>query len=394
VRAASDERTGIPTVTAAKVVRAPVDVELSLPGSISATAEASIYARAAGYVKSRSVDIGDKVQVGQIMAELDTPELDQQVSQLRAAVAQARQQLTQSQAALAQSQAQLDLAKVTNERYVNLLQKGAVARQDADQQESTFKTSVAVVTAQEATIRAADENVRQAQASLDRMLSLQEYKNVRAPVTGVVTARNIDTGYLISTSGAGQGTTPLDLPGSQSAAVGGNEMFRVAQIGTLRILISVPQTSSPGIVIGMPTRVVVNEFPGRNFPGKVTRMSGSLDPNSRTMLTQIDIPNNDGKLFPGMYAQVYMQIHRPSPPLLVPGDSIMAGPGGMQVGILLETDSKEGAKKIHLQTVQLGRDYGAQTEIIGGLEGSETVVVNPGDDVREGNLVKAEVRAK
>ena len=171
-------------------------------------------------------------------------------------------------------------------------------------------------------------------------------------------------------------------------------MFRVAQIGTLRILISVPQASSTGITVGMPARVVVNEFPGRSFPGKVSRTAGSLDPNSRTLLTQIDVPNNDGKLFPGMYAQVYLQIHRETPPLLVPGDSIMAGPGGMQVGILLEVPEKQGAKRIHLQTVQLGRDYGAQTEIVGGLNGSETVVVNPGDDVREGNLVKGEVRAK
>jgi multidrug efflux pump subunit AcrA (membrane-fusion protein) len=144
----------------------------------------------------------------------------------------------------------------------------------------------------------------------------------------------------------------------------------------------------------MPARVTVNEFPGRNFLGKVTRTAGSLDPNSRTLQTQIDVPNTDGKLFPGMYAQVYLQIHRENPPLLVPGDSIIAGPGGMQVGILLDVPENQGAKKIHLQTVQLGRDYGAQTEIMNGLTGGETVVVNPGDDVREGNLVKGEARAK
>src|ERR1019366_984778 len=235
-------------------------------------------------------------------------------------------------------------------------------------------------------------------ANLDRMLALQDYKNVRSPVAGVVTARNIDTGYLISSSGAAQGNSPLDLPGApgsggQSPAAG-NEMFRVAQVGTLRILINVPQTSSPGIMIGMPVRVTVNEFPGRNFTGKVTRTASTLDPNSRTMQAQIDIANVDGKLMPGMYTQVYLQTHRDSPPLLVPGDSIMAGPGGMQVAILLEEPGKEGVRKIHLQTVQLGRDYGPQTEIIGGLDGSETVVVNPGDEVREGNVVKAEVRAK
>jgi multidrug efflux pump subunit AcrA (membrane-fusion protein) len=394
VQAATEQRTGVPTVTVVKVVKAPQDVELSLPGSISAVAEASIYARAAGYVQKRMVDLGDRVTAGQTMAELDTPELDQQVAQLRAALAQAQQQLTQARASLVQAEAQRDLAKVTFERYDNLLRKGAVARQDTDTQESAFKTSAALVDAQQANIRAAEENVRVSEAGLERIVTLQDYKHVKTPVTGVVTVRNIDTGYLISTTGAGQGNTPLDIPGAQSQTTGGNEMFRVAQIGTLRILISVPQASSTGINVGMPARVVVNEFPGRSFAGKVTRTSGSLDPNSRTLLTQIDVPNQDGKLIPGMYATVYLQIHRDVPPLLVPGDSIIAGPGGMQVGILLEVPEKQGAQRIHLQTVQPGRDYGAQTEIIGGLNGSETVVVNPGDDVREGNLVKGEARAK
>jgi multidrug efflux pump subunit AcrA (membrane-fusion protein) len=400
VKAAGEEKHGIPAVTAVKVVQAPKDVELSLPGSISAVAEASIYARAAGYVVKRMVDLGDHVKAGQVMAVLDTPELDLQVAQLEAAVAQAKQQLAQTKAALVQAQAQLDLAKITFERYDSLLKKGAVAKQDTDTQESAFKTSKALVEAQQASIHAAEENVKSAQASLDRQLRLQEYKNVTAPVAGVVTARNIDTGYLISTSGAAQGNGPLDSPGAQNGAGGNNEMFRVAQIGTLRILISVPQASATGIVVGMPARVTVNEFPGRNFLGKVTRTSGSLDPNSRTLQTQIDVPNTDGKLFPGMYAQVYLQIHRENPPLLVPGDSVIAGPGGMQVGILVDVPENQsqgahqGAKKVHLQNVQLGRDYGAQTEIISGLTGSETVVVNPGDDVREGNLVKGEARAK
>jgi RND family efflux transporter MFP subunit len=254
------------------------------------------------------------------------------------------------------------------------------------------------VDAQQANLRAAEENVRQAQANLDRMLALQDFKNVRSPVTGVVTARNIDTGYLISSSGAGQGGTPIDLPGSQIAS-GGNEMFRVAQTKTLRILINVPQAGSPGIMIGMPVQVTVNEYPGRIFPGKVARTTASLDPNSRTMQTQIDLPNGDGKLIPGMFAQVSLRVHRDPPPLLIPGDAVIAGAGGVQVAILLddsgrEGQGKDGAKRVHLQTVQLGRDYGAQTEILGGLDGSETVVVNPGDEVREGNLVKAEVRAK
>lgn len=390
VQAANEVKAAVPKVTAAKVVIAPADTQIVLPGSVSATAEASIYARATGYVKRRLVDVGDRVKEGQLLAELDTPELDLQVAQAKAAVAQARQQLLQAQAGVAQAAAQRDLAKVTFERYDNLLKKGAVAKQDTDQQESAYKSSAALVSAQEASVQAGEENIRQAQANLDRLAAMQDYKNVRSPVAGVVTARNIDTGYLISSTGAGQGSGPLDVPGAQNPA-GGNEMFRVAQTGTLRILINVPQAGSTGIMIGMPAKVTVNEFPGRVFAGKVTRMTSTLDPNSRTMQVQIDLGNGDGKLFPGMYAQVALESHREKPPLLVPGDAIIAGQNGTQVAVLL---GNEETKRIHLQTVQPGRDYGQQTEIISGLEGTELVVVNPGDEVREGNQVKAEVRTK
>jgi RND family efflux transporter MFP subunit len=381
--AALEERTAIPTVTVALVKRSALDSELSLPGTISAIVEASIYARAAGYVRKRYVDIGDQVKAGQLMAELETPELDQQVAQARAAVSQARQQLTQAQASLVQAKAQRDLAKITAERYDNLIKRGAVARQDADQQDSTYQSAEALVNAGEASVGAATDNVSQAQANLDRVLALQAYQNVRAPFTGVVTVRNIDAGSLISASGAGQ------------AATTAMEMFRVAQIGTLRILIDVPQSDAPAIIIGMPADVLVNEFPGRVFTGKVTRTANALDPNSRTLPVQIEIPNADGKLFPGMYAQVKFKDHRATPPLLVPGDSIISGPQGPRVAVLenvSEQNLPKGAKRIHLQPVQIGRDYGAQTEIASGLTGGETVVVNPGDVVREGNLVKAETK--
>ncbi len=382
-----------------KVARAPRDSELLLPGSISAIAEASIYARAAGYVRKRLVDIGDRVRTGQLLAEIETPDFDQQVAQTRAALAQARQQLSQTQAALVESQAQRDLAKVTWQRYDNLVKRGAVARQDADQQESGYKTAEALVTAQQANVNAAQENVSQAQANLDRMVTLQEYQNVRAPFDGVVTARNIDTGYLISSTGGGQGSAPINVPGAPAASASGNEMFRVAQIGTLRIVIDVPQANTADITVGMPAEVLVQQLPGRVFHGKVTRTANSLDPNSRTMPTQIELPNEGGKLFPGMYAQVRFRNHRDAPPLLVAGDAIIAGAAGTQVAVLEDVPTaiagdpqKQGAKRIHLQTVQLGRDYGPQTEIASGLEGWEWVVVNPGDEVREGNLVKPEAR--
>ena len=334
--AAHSEQTDLPAVNAVKVVKSPADSEFTLPGSISAMSEASIYARAAGYVRKRYVDIGDRVKPGQLLAELDTPELDQQVAQTRAALAQARQQLAQSQAALVQYESQRDLAKVTAERYDRLLTRGAVARQDTDQQDSTYKSSEALVNAQQATIHAAEESVREAQANLDRMTALQDFQRVRAPFSGIVTARNIDAGYLITASGAAQGGGPLDVPLTQNnqTSSNGNEMFRIADTATLRILISVPQAYAPGIMIGMPAKVEVTEFPGRAFAGRVARTASALDPNSRTLPVQIEIPNKEGTLLPGMYAEVSFRSHRASPPLLVPGDSIIAGQKGSQVAIL------------------------------------------------------------
>ncbi len=386
--AAREERDTLPRVLSAKVKQAPADVEVALPGTISAVSEASIYARAAGYVKKRYVDIGDRVKEGQLLAEIEAPELDQQVAQAKAAFSQSQQQIAQTRASLLQAQSQRDLAKITSERYAGLVAKGAVARQDADVQAATWKTSEAVVAAQEANVRAAEENVRQAQANLDRVTALQDYKSVRAPMAGIVTARNIDVGSLISASGAGQGVSANP---SAAGGASGNELFRLAQTRTVRILESVPQSSAGSIVAGMKTEVTLVEFPNRKFEGKVVRSSNSLDPGSRTMLVEVQVANADGKLMPGMYAEVRFRNHRDTPPFLVPGDSVIGGTTGTRVAILEDAPGGQpGAKKIRLQAVQLGRDYGAQTEIIGGLTGNEIVVVNPGDDVREGAIVLAD----
>ena len=385
--AATSEKNTLPLVTTAKVRRAAADTTVSLPGDLQPLLESSIYARAAGYVRKRYVDIGDRVRAGQLMAEIDAPELDQQVAQARAAVSQSEQQLSQARAALLQAESQRDLAKLTAQRYNNLVGKGAVARQDADTQQSNYVTSDALVTAQQANVQAAADNVKQAQANLERVIALQDFKSVKAPFNGVVTARNVDAGALISPTGAGQGASPTSTGGTQAA--NGYEMFRVAQIGTIRILINVPQANAPGIRTGMPADVLVNEFPGRTFTGKVTRTANSLDPNSRTMLVEVQVPNPDGKLLPGMYSEVRFSSHRDSPPLLVPGDSLITANNGIQLAVL--RDSEDGkSKQIHLQTVKIGRDYGAETEVMSGLEGTETVVVNPGDEVHEGALVKTD----
>ncbi len=384
--AAHEEKVALPAVTVAQVRVAPKDTEVTLPGDTSALTETSVYARAAGYVRKRYVDIGDHVREGQLMAEIDAPELDDQVAQARAAVAQAQQQLSQARASLVQSQSQRDLAKITAQRYNNLVTKGAVARQDADTQQSLYTTSDALVAAQEASQRASEENVKQAQSNLDRVISLQAFKTVKAPYDGIVTARNIDAGALISASGAGQGTSPMSMTGIASA--NGNEMFRVAQIGTMRVLVSVPQTNAPGIHVGMPTELSVNEFPGRKFSGKVTRTTSTLDPGSRTLLVEVQVPNGDGRLLPGMYTEVHFHSHRDAPPMLVPGDALISTNTGLQIAVLGQDEN--GGRKVHMQSLTIGRDYGNETEVITGLQGDETVVVNPGDDVREGALVRAD----
>jgi RND family efflux transporter MFP subunit len=380
--AAREEKTSLPRVAAAKVRRAPAEAETVLPGSISALVEAGIYARASGYVKKRYVDIGDRVKQGQLLADIEVPELDQQVAQAKAALSQARQQLGQAKASLLQAQSQRDLAKLTSDRYSSLVVRGAVARMDADTQLANYKTSEALVAAQESNVGASEENVRQAQANLDRVTALQEFKQVRAPFAGVVTSRNVEAGALISASGGGQG-------GNTSNA---GELYRIAQSGTVRILESVPQSSALGIAPGMAADVTVVEFPGRKFPGKVARTSNALDPASRTMLVEVHVPNADGTLVPGMYSEVHFKTVRPSPPFLVPGDAFIAANSGPQLALLQETpDAPPGARKIHLQPVSLGRDFGLQTEVVGGLDGSELVVLNPGDEVREGAFVKFEL---
>jgi multidrug efflux pump subunit AcrA (membrane-fusion protein) len=389
VAAANDVKTEIPPVSTTVVRQAAADVDLVLPGSVSALEEASIYARATGYVRKRYVDIGDHVKEGQLLAELDAPDLDQQVAAARAAVGQAKQQLGMTRASLIQAEAQRDLAKATLIRYVGLVKDGAVAQQDYETQVSNSKTADALVVAQQANVNGSQDNVNAAQANLDRVIALQEFKNVRAPFAGVVTVRNVDVGYLISSNGGGQGNSPATQSGATPAAPSfGNEMFRVAQLGTLRIFVGVPQAVASVMHPGMPATVTFADRPGKEYQAKVTRTAGTLDPSARTLLTEVQMPNGDAKLFPGMYASVHFRNHRDSPPLLVRGDALITSAAGIQVALLSDAQQGRGLKTVHLTPVQPGKDYGADMEILGGLKVGDTVVINPSDEVREGVVVK------
>jgi multidrug efflux pump subunit AcrA (membrane-fusion protein) len=400
--AAALRRVTPPLVNAAIVKRAAPSSELLLPGNITPLTEAYVFARAAGYLKKRYVDIGDRVRAGQKLADIDAPDLDQQVSQAQAALAQAQGQLGQAQATLEQLTATRDLAELTWQRYKVLTAKGAVSRQDGDNQSTSAKTSAANVIAQQKTVRAAEEFVRASRATLNRLLTLQGYEQITAPFDGVITARNVDVGALISATGSSQGPAPLNAAGPSDVPRGG-EIFRLAEIGKLRILISVPQTNAPGVRVGQSATVTVQQIPNQSFKGQVTRTSSSLDAQSRTLLTEVDVNNPQELLLPGMYALVSFVTDRADPPFLVPDAALVVRSSGTVLAVLQPLTPEEQTKtkaegmdpailarvrRVHFQTVDPGRDYGIELEIPNGLKVGQEVVVSPSDAVQEGALVQ------
>ena len=370
------EHDSIPTVTVARARRAPSQADLLLPGNITALTEASIYARSAGYLKRRYVDIGDRVQAGQLLAEIDAPDIDSQVHQGRANVSQSQANLVQMQAAQGQRESRQRLAKLQLDRWTVLVNKGVLAKQELDQKQADYESAVADVDAAKANVQAAQQAVRSSQANLQRLIDLQGYKQVRAPFAGVITARNVDVGALISATGGSQGTS--NTPGSSN----GGEMFREAQIGKLRIMVNVPQNDAAGIALGQRAEASVEQLAGRPFLGAVTRTSQSLDPGTRTMLTEVQVANPQQVLLPGMYAQVKFEVNRSRPPLLIPGDSLVTRSSGSVVATL------DASHHVHFLPVSVGRDFGTEIEIRNGLPDDAVVVVNPSDDVREGALLK------
>lgn len=338
----------------------PVNV-IDLPGSIQPVTEAPVLARADGYLKRRLADIGDRVGAGAALAEIEAPELDQQVQQARAAVLQARAAVEQTRASLEQGRANQALSKITAERWANLLARGAVSRQENDTYQAQFNAQSANVRALEKTVQASESNVAAVEANLARLEQMQSYKTVRAPFAGVITLRNVDTGALI---GAGQ-----------------TLLFRIARTDVLRAFINVPQSYSDLVRPGGKAEVTVNQHPGRVFPGRVARTSNALDAASRTLLAELQIPNPSGALMPGMYAQVRLEMVRAARPVLASGDTVVIRPDGPQVAVV-----RDGV--VHFQKIRIGRDFGHDVEVLSGLADGDLLVVNPGDDVREGIRVE------
>src|SRR6266404_6341947 len=400
--AAAKLRNTPPIVSAAKVTRAPNLTDVSFPGNITPITEAYIFARAAGYLKRRYVDIGDRVSAGQLLAEIDAPDLDQQVTQAQAALSQAEGQLGQAEATLQQLIATRDLAAITWQRYQVLTKTGAVSRQAGDTQMTAAKTAEANVTAGEKNVVAATDFVRASKATLERLFTLQRYEKITSPFAGIVTARNVDVGALISATGSSQGPTrtnqasPSDVPSS-------GEIFRVAQIGRLRVLVSLPQSEASGIRVGQAASVSIEQIPNRQFSGQITRTSNALDAASRTLLTEVQVANPTGVLLPGMYTTVRFATNRAEPPFLVPDASLVVEANGTSLAVLQPLSQQDSEKAVsngvdkavlaragivHFQNVQPGRDYGTTLEILDGLHDGEYVVVNPGDAVKEGAIVQ------
>src|SRR5215472_3918764 len=330
-----------PTVSVISSQRPGDGASLVLPGSTRAIQETAIYARTNGYVHKWNVDIGAKVEAGQLLAEIETPEVDQELNQARANVAQAT--------------ANSDLARTTLTRWQQLVAQKVVSPQEFDEKKSASDA------------RAADLQV--AKANVKRLEELQGFEKIVAPFPGIVTARNIDNGNLVS-AGSGQ-TAPL---------------FRLAQTDTLRIYVTVPQTQSRSIAPGQSATVSVREIPDKTFNAKVVRTAGAIDPASRTLLTELQLPNDDGQLFPGMYAEVKFALPQDGRTLLIPGNAVMIRSDGPKV---LVVDAKQ---TIRARTVKLGRDLGDKVEVVSGLNPAEPVVANPTDALHDGAEVKVQTQ--
>lgn len=354
-----------PMVEVATARTAPSRSSLDLPGDMQALVDSPIFARVDGYLRTRLVDYGDRVKTGQLLAEIDTPELDQQIRQARATLSQSQSTLNEVKADLDLSKANLNMARLTVERWRRLAKGGVVARQEADQKEADFAVTEAQVARAQASIATTQETVHGNEANLHRLEEMKAFARITAPFDGVITARNVDIGTLINSGNGGAA----------------RELFHIAQINVLRIFVNVPQTNVASVHPGQIAELRVQELPGQVFQARVTRIANALDANSRAMLTVLEVANPKGALMPGMYAQVRFSTGRAEAAVLVPGDVLILGKQGPRVAVVASDH------RIHLRPIRIGQDLGSEIEVVSGLSPGEIVVANPSDAVREDALV-------
>jgi RND family efflux transporter MFP subunit len=350
VATAEQSRDLVPLVRVAAVRPSPGTEIDSLPATTSAFSAANIFARASGYIEKREVDIGDRVKAGQLLAEIVAPELDDQIAQAEATLGQLK-------AALQQAQANRELAKVTWDRDGPLVKQGWVTAQQGTIDVQTLK-------AQEAAVAVAQANVVAEEAQLQVLHQQKLYQRVVAPFDGVITQRNIDIGSLV-----------------QADATSGTFMFTIMQGNVIRTQVFVPQDEAFGLKPGIDAVVHVPEIPDRTFPGKVTRIADALQPGSRTLLTEIDIPNPDGALVPGIYCTIELHIPRKTPSFRVSADAVIFNADGLQLAVV-----ENGA--VHLRKVSVARDLGQEVEINSGVKAGDQVILNPAVELVDGSKVR------
>ena len=340
--------------------------ELLLPGNIEPLYSANLYARVEGYLDRRNVDIGASVKSGQILAVISSPEVDQQTLQARATLAQAEASLQQAKAALEQAKANAELSRLTKDRDIPLGEQHAISQQIVDSAVQSNNARTADVSAAEANITAAEANVTANRANVSRLQQMQSFEHIVAPFDGVITARNVERGDLVSI-----GNAAADKP-----------LFSIAQSGTLRIQVDVPQSEAVNIKDGQQTVVLVKEQLGRAYTGTVIRNAGALDNAARTMLTEVQVDNRDGSLLPGMYAQVKFTLPQQRTSLIIPTSALVVDHGGMHV-VSVNADHT-----IHFLPVTIGKDMGKEIEVPNGLQETQTLVSSPSDLLSEGEHVE------
>lgn len=328
----------IPSVRVIHPSRGAPQTEIVLPGNMQAFTDAPIYARTNGYLKKWYVDIGGRVTAGELLAEIETPETDQQLAQARADLNTAR--------------ANLNLSQITANRYEDLKNTDSVSKQDVDNAHGDFE-------AKQAAVASAESNVR-------RLEELQSFEKIYAPFDGIITARNTDVGHLIN-SGAGAPQT---------------ELFHVAAIRTLRVYVNVPQQYSPSAKPGLTADLTLGEFPGRRFEGKLVRTANAIDPSTRTLLVEVDVNNSTGELLPGAYTEVHLKVPSGAPTYILPVTALIFRSQGLQVGIVGSDN------RANLVSVTLGRDFGNVVEVTSGLPENASVVTNPPDSLVQGESLR------
>jgi membrane fusion protein, multidrug efflux system len=339
---------------------------LELPGTLDSRKESPIFARAEGYIKTRLVGFGDRVRQGQLLVEIDSPEIERQFQLAQARLKQAEATVAQAEAQKQQATANLKIAEATNLRWKQLVKEGVISKQEGEEKLATQEARSADLVAADANITVIKESIRAQEAEVARLAEIRSFQRVVAPFDGVITARSCEVGNLIT-------------PGALAA---GLQLFKIAQVSNLRVLIDLPEVYVPRVAVNQPAELRSQTFPGEVFNGFVSRISNELDRTSRTMTIEVLVEDKKDRLRPGMFTQVRLVGTRRTPALVVPGDAIVTRPDGSYLAIVRP------GNKVKMQKVNLGRDFGAESEVLQGLEPGDNIILSPGDDVREGVSVQ------